>query len=350
MLLPWVSQHRKRQEVHSLAKKRGRGQYDRSDTVGKRVKWLEHVQEYMCGVKSGTLMGRNQCSRTCHKQSCNEFIDMRVAKLCAEESFGSAVLTEDWSKIRSNHQTVKHWFTLVHAFRVLDPLLKTVTHIHYKINGMSVCGGAWAAFHGVRPATAAAIHRHVMQNHNHWTTGLGKQALSAIRSERAHLSNAAAAWWYERLGYYEMIVDHRHIILYPRDICWTAVYEEEFIPEMHKLELHWKKPTVVNSKVKRKSFHHTNKAPHEPSTDDLCGVDDDSDHDDDCEVGEEQEDDGDIADGGKRGSISTWYLGRTIALQRFAHDKLGEDAKPFKLKSRAKHSAYVSDLCMPQNT
>ena len=45
-------------------------------------------------------------------------------------------------------------------------------------------------------------------------------------------------------------------------------------------------------------------------------------------------------DDNTEGSISTFYAGKRSALQQLAIEKLGLQAKPFKFKSRKKHSAY----------
>lgn len=329
------------QDVPKPPKKSGRGRYVRSNDVGKRVKWSEHVQDHMRKLQSGHLLGGIKCSPTCRNQNCNEFVDLRLAKLCAEESFGFAALKGDWSNIQNNHKAVRHWFDLVYAQRVLHSIHKTVVQVDYKLHGVSVCARAWAGFYGIPETTAATIHRQVMQNKDVWNDGLAKQCMLAKRKERAYLEQAAAAWWYIRLGYYEMIVDYG-FIQYPRDICWTSVYEDEFVPEVRKLGYHWKQP---HCDVDQDNARHDNDmfrtvrgrgGPHASR-----------DHDyrdgllSDDELGNQHplhaED-----DSKEHGSISTWYRGRNLALKQLAHDKLGENAKPFKFVSRAKHSAYVS--------
>lgn len=297
-----------------------RGKHTRTAAMGKRGKWLTHVQAHMKEVRSGTLLGKAACSLSCTHKACNELVDLRVAKLCAEESFGTAVTTDDWPRIRRNHQAVKNWFRLAFESRVLDPDKKVVTQVNYRLNGISVCLGVWAAFHGILPATAAAIHRQVMHNEEVWSTGLAKQDMLAKRRERAHLTNAAAAWWYIRLGYYEVVVDFGYIQC-PRDICWIMVYEDEFVPEMKALGYHWKedRPQLDNRGNKDALEQDFNEASEAESVD----INKDGTH-------------------VERGSISTWYRGKHMALQRWAHEKIGPNAKAFKLVSRAKHSAYVS--------
>lgn len=68
----------------------GRGKHARTKEMGKRIQWAVHVQQHLEDMRNGALMGRNACSATCAHQACNEMVDMRVAKLCAEESFGEA--------------------------------------------------------------------------------------------------------------------------------------------------------------------------------------------------------------------------------------------------------------------
>lgn len=245
--------------------------------------------------------------------------------------------TGDASNVRGNHQAVQNWFRLVYESRVVHPVTKLVTNINYNLQGIPVCLGAWASFHGVRPATAAAIHRQVMNNEDVWNTGLAKQQMVAKRQERAHFTNAAAAWWYIRLGYYEIVVDFGYIQC-PRDICWTMVYEDEFVPEMRAAGYLWKEPTrqasssaggahEYNLDIKGESFVSQEEV--SQSRPSVAGGDF-------CET------DGQL---GEHGSISIWYRGKQIALQRWAHEKVGPHAKAFKLVQRAiKHSAYVSPL------
>lgn len=213
---------------------------------------------------------------------------------------------------------------------MLDPISKKVIAVHYKLNGVSVCAGAWAGFYGIRPTTAAAIHRQLLKNHDVWNDGLAKETMLAKRNERAYLENAAAAWWYIRLGYYEMIVDYGHI-LYPRDVCWSSVYEDEFVPEVRELVYHWKKPSnSLNAKAKKS---HDEERIHNIRQGTIDDMSDDDRRDAAADGGDD--------DWNEHGSISTWYRGRKLALQQLAKDKLGDDAKPFKFISRAKHSAYV---------
>lgn len=170
------------QREHTQKAKRGRGQYTRTNTSGKRKKWLEHIKEYIHKVQTGHLMGEQHCSKACPTKTCNQLVDIRVAKLCAQESFGSCVLFGDWSNVRSNHEAVKHWFQMAFSARAVDPIMKKVTHIDYKVNGISVCGGAWAAFHGITPTTAYSIHKAVMSNQVTWNSGLAKQGAIALQT------------------------------------------------------------------------------------------------------------------------------------------------------------------------
>ena len=123
-----------------------------------------------------------------------------------------------------------------------------------------------------------------------WRDSTARSAANATRALGGTLRAAAAAWWTTRLGYYEMITA-RGIILHPRSVEWKTVYAEEFVPEMWLLGHPWKDPYADN--------------------DDLA-----------------------------YGSITTWYQGRTEALEVLAYQKLGPGSAPFKFKSREKHSAY----------
>lgn len=306
----------------------GRGRHTRTAQMGKRLKWREHVQNHMELLMSGKLLGlnNNKCTRACERQqACIEYVDIRLAKTCAQQSFGDAVFIQDWANITPNHQAVNKWFQLVHQCRVLDTVHSKVTRIDYKINGVRVCQGAWAWIHGVRPATSNGIHRQVMRGFHSWNNSLNKEAALTKRSELADLSNAAAAWWHIRLGYYEMLVEHGKI-MHPR-LCWVSVYEEEFLPEMAKIGLTWRPPThklrLAKSNLK--------------SGGEMDQQGDDQNDQGDDEVVDADENDVDNA----KGSISSWYRGRSMALQKWAHEQLGPDAPPFKLVSRAKHSAYV---------
>lgn len=310
------------QRVHTRGG--GRGKHKRSADMGKRTGWLAQVKEHMKLVNSAGILGINACSKRCDHKACNELIDLRVAKLCASDSFGEGVLRGDWSNLRRNHDATKHWFEMAHAHRVVDQTGK-VTRVDYKVHGIPVCQGAWASLHGIKKTTAASIHRQVMNNVECWSTGLAKQAMLATRMQRAHLSNAAAAWWYVRLGYYEIVVDMGYIQC-PRDICWSAVYEEEFVPEMLHLGYNWKTP------YQRVGTHgHDDN----PSSEHWDFFDPDVDSNAQKQEGEEEE------IGCTRGSIATWYRGRAMALQRWAHERIGMNCPAFKLVSRAKHSAYV---------
>lgn len=319
-----------------ISQRNGRGKYLRTMDVGKRSKWLDHVQKHMEEVDNCCIMARKSCSLNCKTRVCNEFVDIRVVKHCVKQSFGEAALVKDWSNIRSNHEAVQNWFHMAHAQRVVDPSNKKVTHVNYTLNGTPVCLGAWAAFHGLRPTTAASIHRQVLSGHEYWNAGLAKQRTKALREQKADLSNAAATWWYTRLGYYEAVVDFGYIQC-PRDVCWSMVYEHEFVPEMIALGLNWKQPrqdTTVNCQPCDDAAHE-----HE----EVAVIDKHFYDDADADNHEADEEMAKVDEAGdrERGSISTWYRGRAIALQRWAHEHVGPKAKPFKLVSRAKHSAYV---------
>lgn len=86
------------------------------------------------------------------------------------------------------------------------------------------------------------------------------------------------------------------LILHPRDINWRAVYTEEFVPFMKAMNINWR-----------------------------SSADDDT--------------VGDAGDQQSKGSSSTWYHGRALALKQLGEERLGKGLS-FQLKSRAKHSAY----------
>lgn len=135
-----------------------RGKHTRTHSMGKRTKWVDQVQAYVEDLKTARLIANARCSPSCKLKACNQLIDLRTAKLCAQDSFGDAAINNDWSKLRGNHETIKLWFHMAHGHRVLDPQTKLVSHIDYKLQGVPVCQGSWASFLGIKPATALSIH------------------------------------------------------------------------------------------------------------------------------------------------------------------------------------------------
>ena len=111
------------------------------------------------------------------------------------------------------------------------------------------------------------------------------------------------AWWETRLGYYEMIVDFGKI-QHPRELNFSTMYADEFVPEMRLLGYDWKVPNVQYEEC-----------------DDVDG-------------------EGAGVEDVSKGSRATWYKGRNRALQTLAERHIGAGAKPFAFKSAANHSAY----------
>lgn len=316
-------------------KGRGRGKHTRTKEMKKRRKWLPQVQQHMADLESGKLMGQSQCSQTCKSKRCNEMVAKRVAKICAAASFGEAALTQDWSRIRSNHAAVQHWFQMAHELRVVDGRTGLLSHVDYKLDGMPVCLGAWAQFHGIPDATASSIHRQLLKGGDVWNAGLRKEYAMAMRSQRADLSNASTAWWYNRLECYEMVVSKYHYIQHPRDICWLDVYENEFVPEMQNMGYIWRVP--LRKRLRFQECGDERLAQDEGAAAEINNEE---------SVDDEASSSCDEVDGKAVGSISTWYRGRARALKQMAVEHLGEGHQPFKFVSRAKHSAYVRSLYM----
>lgn len=294
----------------------GRGRYKRTSETKRRPKWVEHVQRHMELVNSGALLALDNCSwcKCPFDGNCHRVVGtIAVAERCAMESFGEGAVFGKWNDITPNHEAVHHWFQMVYNSRVVDRVSGRVTSIAYKVDGKEVCRGMWASFHGILKSTLNKIHVKVLKGEDRWSTGCHKEASSSHRMLSATLTRAAAAWWYIRLGYYEILVSHGKI-QHPRGICWLTVYEDEFIPEMRLLGHNWAAP----GKYVRKRVRMV-----EEGSDEVDGS-----------TGQEEVED-------FRGTISTWYRGRLQALKDLSHDHLGPDQEPFKLVSRANHSAYV---------
>jgi hypothetical protein len=106
----------------------GRGGYDRSGGKGNRSAWVPHVQRHMESVLTGNLSSlladpRSACSEDCPQGGkCVEAVGtVRLLKVCAAESFGTAALEQQWDKIVGNHACrVAEWFTLAHSGRAVS--------------------------------------------------------------------------------------------------------------------------------------------------------------------------------------------------------------------------------------
>ena len=56
-----------------------------------------------------------------------------------------------------------------------------------------------------------------------WTKLSSSKLAKESRKQAALLLELASAWWFDRFGYYEVIVDFGYI-LHPRGINWTDTY------------------------------------------------------------------------------------------------------------------------------
>ena len=72
-----------------------------------------------------------------------------------------------------------------------------------------------------------------------WNDGLERMHQNGANARRGHSFDMAVQWWKERLAYYEMTTKEG-VIMYPRDICWTDVYNNEFVPEMQLIGIAWR--------------------------------------------------------------------------------------------------------------
>ena len=201
------------------------------------------------------------------------------------------------------------WFDLARLGRARDAS-GSVTSIQYKVADRVVCLDTWAAMRGVPPATAQTIDRKLRFGDDVWNTRGRRQEAAAARAELADLSRMAMAWWHIRLGWYERIVA-KGVIQHPRGICFSDVYESEFVTEMRILGCHWKLPSKI-AKAKTAQPKGSNS---------------------------DSEADADDTDDPGKGSRATWYKGRNMALAELGA-MYNDDKKPFRLVSRKNHSAY----------
>jgi len=262
-----------------------RGKFKRTATHRKRVSWITWAQNHMSGISK--LIVGNHCDPTCSGCDIGCFATKRVAELMAVKTFGDAVLQEKWTELVPNQTAVPAAFTDALEFVTKDAVSGKVTSVDYKVDGHTVCHRTWGAFRAI--AQIDSIHRKLLNGDTCWSASEDAGARLAKRNLSATLGTAAAAWWTIRLSYYERVVA-KGVIQYPRDVNFQRMYATEFVPEMQLLGHNW--------------LSHT-----ETRNDEV-------------------------------GSMATWYRGRKAALQQLAINEEGANAKPFKFKSRAQHSAY----------
>ena len=156
------------------------------------------------------------------------------------------------------------------------------------VASQTLCWKAWGHFHGVNPTTMQTIHDKVVRGEQQWGIVATKELRKMDRQMQADFTEAATSWWYTRLQYYEFRTK-KGVIAHPRSIHWGNVYAHEFVPFMRICGYNWLEPD-------------------KDATADVTKT----------ESG--------------RGSRSTWYKGRIIALQRLGNEKLG--GTPFRFISR----------------
>ena len=135
------------------------------------------------------------------------------------------------------------------------------------------------------------IHDKVLKGEQQWGSDSTKEVRKMESKLSADLAEAATSWWHTRLQYYEFRTKHG-VIAHPRSIHWGNVYALEFFPFMRLCGYNWKDPAQDKSTEMQAS-----------------------------EIGDDS-----------RGSRSTWYRGRHLALQRLGDERLGGQA--FKFISR----------------
>ena len=280
----------------------GRGRHTRTASMAKRRSWQSTIEDHMRSIP--TLLTTSFCSPIkCTGCDTASWATLNTAQSCAVDSFGVGVLDVkwdspyDWKAVRGsllrNQQATHNWFDKLLQLKHIetDGAISIAFHIH----GRPVCQHTWQVFHGVPDATMDSIVRLICKGQLHWNVSLAKEAAQAHRAEHSCLVSSAVQWWCLRLDYYECIVASKPkcsgVIQHPHNVDWKLVYDEEFVPEMNLMGHNWRKSDGSEGTV---------------------------------------------------GSRSSWYEGRTKALQQLAVDKLGPDAPPFVFQSRAKHSAYVS--------
>jgi hypothetical protein len=184
----------------SLPKKRSaRGTHERTSSMKKRKAWKPLMKDHMTAVADGNLIAAIHCSSDCeNSRQCRENLTMRIAKECAQLSFGEAALRGDWDACKRNHKAVADWFEMAKSFRVKDHAGNVIS-IAFKVDGHPVCMGTWAAICGVPASTASTIERRVLAGDEVWNDKTLKDAAIARRSLVGSLENAARGWWYLRL-------------------------------------------------------------------------------------------------------------------------------------------------------
>ena len=94
---------------------------------------------------------------------------------------------------------------------------------------------------GVKPTTMGVIDRELLAGKTVWHTAANTAAVSAARTAHAALTTAAVAWWHERLLKFE-VRTKQGLIVHPRDIMWSLVYREQFVPFMRLMGINWALP------------------------------------------------------------------------------------------------------------
>jgi hypothetical protein len=161
--------------------------------------------------------------------------------------------------------------------RIVD-LSGKIHNVVLKVGDHEVCAATWGALRGIAPSTVATIVRrvwagfllyscpalplnvvtlahaplplhspspclHHFAGDTSWNDGLERMHQQEGASRRGTQFSCAVQWWIERLGYYEMTTK-LGVIMYPRDVCWVDVYNDEFVPEMQLMGVNWKATTA----------------------------------------------------------------------------------------------------------
>lgn len=141
-----------------------RGTYDRSSGKGSKIAWVPYVQRHMTAITSGNLSSflATGCAKGCpqHEKCMENVCTIRVLKVAASESFGTAALTMRWPELTPKHTAVEDWFQRARAGRQTDAHGKVVD-ILYKVDDQLVCHPAWTTMRGIPPATSSTIERAV---------------------------------------------------------------------------------------------------------------------------------------------------------------------------------------------
>ena len=311
---------------HASLSTSGRGTYSRSDGKGRSEAWKPHVERYAQALANGTLLTSGECDvkRCPNNGTCSKMLSISIVEREAVASFGENIVVpgaRDWSQITKMQAANANWYARIQgaANRGIDGAVEV---IDYRIGGVAVCWKQWGHFNGVKPATMCTMDIKARAGDVEWNAEHHEARLQADREAQGRLGQVAAAWWHERLLHYECRTKEG-LIVHPRDINWSSVYEHEFVPFMRLMGYNWK---LV---AKRQSPEEliTGSDERERTGDDGCDGDD------------EYDDENDEGDGDCEGSRSTWYRGRLAALEQLGKEKLG-DGKKFKFESRKKHSAY----------